>query len=357
MENSDNKSGKSNENAPQNMSRRSVLVSMAALGAGALLSATNLRASEVPAKKKNTTKIHDGISVLGLGAGPVMWPDRNNTGFILTVNGDEYMIDCGAGTPQSIYDLGGDFTSLKHLFFTHYHFDHYAGYYDLLARGYQTYPKKLKSLDVWGPPGLKEITDGLMAGHKIGFQLHNWNPKWPNLPPTPTVHEFDLPQRGNLKVYEDKNVIVTTTRVTHGPDVPDACCYRFDIKSGAAAGKSVLFSGDTTKNDQLIALAKDVTVLVHEVGIDAFAEKIAPKGSPLYVHLLNSHTDVSQIPVIAKEANAGTVVLHHYGNVGPRFNLSQAANLVRNMVVEENKKVGYEGKIVAPLELDIIEIG
>lgn len=357
MNNFDEKVENSIKNTPTGMSRRSAIALFATLGLGALFKVSNLGASEKLKKKKGAHKASDSISVLGLGAGPVMWPDRNNTGFLLTVNGEEYMIDCGPGTPQAIYHLGGDFTSLKNLFFTHYHFDHYAGYYDLMARAYQTWPKSLKTLDVWGPVGLKKITDGLMAGHEVGFQLHNWNPKRPSLPPIPTVHEFILPQKGNQKVYEDKNVIVTSTRVTHGPDVPDACCYRFDIKSGASTGKSVLFSGDTTMNDQLIALAKDATILVHEVGVNAFAGKIAPKGSPLYVHLLNSHTDVSEIPIIAKEANVGKVVLHHYGNVGKRFSLAEAADLIHKMVLEENKKIGYKGKILAPLELDVIGIG
>jgi ribonuclease BN (tRNA processing enzyme) len=307
-----------------------------------------------PAMAKGPKVLNDSVAILGLRAGPVMWEGGNNTGFLLTVNGAQYMIDCGAGTPQAIFDLGLGFTPLKNLFFTHYHFDHTVGYFDLMARAYQTRPHTLKSLDVWGPPGLKKITDGLMTAHDIGFNLHNWNPKRPNLPPTPTVHEFDLPKTGNQKVYEDANVIVTATRVYHDKDVPNAYGYRFDIKSGPSAGKSVVFSGDTVKNDQLIALAKDATMLVHEVGINALAEKISPKGSALYKHLINSHTDVAEIPVIAKEANVGMVVLQHYGNV--KLSVAESAKLIHSKVMAANASVGYQGKIIAPVELDVIDI-
>ncbi len=300
-------------------------------------------------------KIHDNcLAILGLGAGPVFWPDRNNTGFLLIVNGAHYMIDCGAGTAHAIFKLGVGFSPLKNLFFTHYHFDHYAGYPDLLARAYQTRPSTLESLDVWGPPGLKKITDGLMASLDIGFKLHNWNPKRPNLPVIPTVHEFDLPKTGTQKIYEDANVIVTATRVYHDKDVPDAYGYRFDIKSGPSVGKSVVFSGDTVKNEQLIALAKGATVLVHEVGMNSLAEKIAPKGTPLYTHLINSHTDVAEIPDIAKAANVGMIILHHYGNVDASYSLAEAAKLILSEVLAANAKVGYKGKIIAPLELDVI---
>lgn len=306
-----------------------------------------------PAMKKSPV-LSDSVAILGLRAGPVMWKGGNNTGFLLTVNGAEYMIDCGAGTPQAIFDLGVGFTPLKNLFFTHYHFDHTVGYADLLARAYQTRPYTLKSLDVWGPPGLKKITDGLIMANETGFELHHWNKKRPNGKVIPTVHEFDLPKTGNQKVFEDENVIVTATRVNHDKDVPNAYGYRFDIKSGPSAGKSVVFSGDTVMNDQLIALATDATMLVHEVGINAFAEKIAPKGSGLYVHLINSHTDVTEIPIIAKKANVGMVVLQHYGNV--KLSVADSAKLIHSKVMAANESVGYKGKIIAPVELDVIDI-
>ena len=298
--------------------------------------------------------LNDSVAILGLRAGPVMWHGGNNTGFLLTVNGAQYMIDCGVGTPQAIFDLGLGFTPLKNLFFTHYHFDHTVGYADLLARAYQTRPHTLKSLDVWGPPGLKKITEGLVAAHNIGFDLHHWNHKFPNAKVIPTVHEIDLPKTGKQKVFEDDNVTVTATRVDHDRDVPDAYGYRFDIRNGSSAGKSVVFSGDTVMNDQLIALAKDAYMLVHEVGINDFAEKIAPKGTPLYQHLINSHTDVAEIPVIAKKANVDMFVLHHYGNV--KASVADCAKLILSKVMAANESVGYSGKIIAPVELDVIEI-
>lgn len=314
------------------------------------------KGAEKPAPGQVTKQQADSIAVLGLAAGPVMWHDRNNTGFLLTVNGAQYMIDCGPGTPNQIFRLKVGYANLKNLFFTHYHFDHLGGYPDLLMRPYQTRPGSLTSLDVWGPPGIGKVTEGLMASLDIGFKLHNWNPKTPNLPVVPKVHEFDLPKTGIQKIAEDDNVRVTATRVNHDKDVPDAYAYRFDILSGRSRGMSVVFSGDTVKDDQLIALAKDATILVHEVGMNSLAEKIAPKGSALYQHLINSHTDVAELPEIAKAANVGTVVMHHYGNIGADYTLAAAAKLILSEVVAANAKVGYSGKIIAPLELDVIEL-
>ena len=60
-------------------------------------------------------------------------------------------------------------------------------------------------------------------------------------------------------VFDDGVVRVTAVAVTHGHAVP-ALAYRFDTAVG-----SVVFSGDTAVNDNLIALAHDADIMVHQV--------------------------------------------------------------------------------------------
>jgi ribonuclease BN (tRNA processing enzyme) len=294
----------------------------------------------------------DGLVVLGLGAGPVYWTDRNNTGFALSVNGALYMIDCGAGTPNAFFNMGLGFEKLENLFITHLHIDHTVGYADLLARAYGTRePSSLKKLDVWGPAGLKSVSDGFMAGLAKGFQLHNWRNK--PVPPwvTPTVHELD----------------VAATGVT---EVKDAFAYRFDIVSGANAGKSIVFSGDRANNNKkrdaatneqfradFKALAQGASILVHEVQKTEWASKIAePSGGslPLYEHLVNSHTDVNELPAIAKDLGVGKLVLCHYGAIDTTYPLSEAIAILTADITKANETVGFAGKIILPKEMDLI---
>jgi hypothetical protein len=58
----------------------------------------------------------------------------------------------------------------------------------------------------------------------------------------------------------DDNVTVTATLVSHY-DVYPAFGFRIDLKK---SGLSVTFSGDTTKSDNLITLARDTDILVHQ---------------------------------------------------------------------------------------------
>ena len=61
-------------------------------------------------------------------------------------------------------------------------------------------------------------------------------------------------------VMSDDNVAVTAILVPHY-DVYPAFAFRFDLKRPVV---SVTFSGDTTKSDNVIALARGTDILVHE---------------------------------------------------------------------------------------------
>lgn len=323
--------------------------------------------------------IQDGIAILGLGAGPKYWLDRNNTGFVLFVDSFMYMVDIGGGTPQELYNLGQGFSKLHELFVTHLHFDHTGGLAEFLARGYQTRDvnaagtqSPLASLDIYGPPGIQSTVDGFMQGLAVGFDLHNWQQAEGTPWLVPAVKEVDLPDTGVQVVFEDKRVKVTAVRVDHDVDVADAYAYRFDILSGANQGKSVVFSGDRNDNNanrdpatneqfraQFRELAAGATALVHEVGLSDWASKIADPSEggqmeALYNHLVNSHTDAPVVVELAAELNVPMLVLQHYGNIGSEYTLEEARDIILEAVTEANKTAGYKGQIIAPLEGDVI---
>ena len=117
------------------------------------------------------------------------------------------------------------------------------------------------------------------------------------------VHELS----GAGPVYEDENVRISTCLVDHPPMIAHA--YRID-----APDRSYVFSGDTTPNDDLIALAQGADILVHEVmhlpSIDSLVEAAgAPEG--LRSHLVNSHTSTADVGRIARSAGVGMLVLTH----------------------------------------------
>jgi ribonuclease BN (tRNA processing enzyme) len=112
-------------------------------------------------------------------------------------------------------------------------------------------------------------------------------------------------------VFDDEAVRVTAVAVTHGHAVP-ALGYRFDTADG-----SVVFSGDTTVNDDLIALARDADILVHQVADLGYLERHGTTGAEL-ARMAGLHTDVTEVGGVAGRARVRELILSHYLPADPR---------------------------------------
>jgi ribonuclease BN (tRNA processing enzyme) len=285
----------------------------------------------------------DHLVMLGTGGGPVLNRFKTQTAIDLIVGGAQYLIDCGAGAPRRIVEAGMGFANLRYVFVTHHHLDHLAGYPELLVLG-----SSAREVDVWGPPPIEALHDGLVGAFAHSVELFDGDRV---LGSRYRVHEITLPERGIAPVTEDDNVRVSATRVFHGAEVRDAYAYRFDVRR---TGRSVVVSGDTAgPNDQLIALATDADILIHEVQLnsrlDLILEQIEPsRREALRRHLVTTHTDVVDLPRVARAANVKRVVLCHYV---PAF---LPATTFLEAAREAAEAVGYEGEIVAPADLDMI---
>lgn len=283
----------------------------------------------------------DHIVMLGTGGGPVLNRFKAQTAIDLIVGGDQYLIDCGAGAPRRIVEAGMGFANLRHVFLTHHHLDHVAGYPELLVLG-----SRRREIDVWGPPPIEALHDGLVGAFAYSVDLFDGGPELRN-----RVHEVTLPEEGVASVMEDDNVRVSATRVFHGAEVRDAYAYRFDVRR---TGRSAVFSGDTAgPNEQLIELARDADILIHEVQLNAQLDLILDqvaqeRREALRRHLVTTHTDVADIPLVAQAANVKRLVMCHYV---PAF-VQPAAFLAAAR--EAAEAVGYAGEIVAPADLDVI---
>jgi ribonuclease BN (tRNA processing enzyme) len=106
-------------------------------------------------------------------------------------------------------------------------------------------------------------------------------------------------------VFKGGAVQVTAVAVTHGHAVP-ALAYRFDTADG-----SVVFSGDTTVNDDLIALAQGTDILVHQVADLGYLERHGMTGAALE-RMAALHTDLTEVGGVAERAGARELILSHY---------------------------------------------
>ncbi len=257
----------------------------------------------------------------------------------LVVDQRVFVIDCGRGSPSAFAAAGLDFARLEAVFLTHLHVDH-AG--DL--PGMLLYPwgirlgvdGPLPPIRVYGPgvpdvapaedaafgrqttvhperpfPGTADLVENILAGYAYHLNVMPLDVHMPD--PGLLVRAIDIsvpaPTAGNTRrpitVLEDETVMVTTVRVTHGHAHP-ALAYRFDTSDG-----SVVFSGDTTVNEDLIALAEDADVLVHQVADLGYLERHGLTG-PALQRMAALHTDVTEVGSVAERGRVHELILNHY---------------------------------------------
>ena len=120
------------------------------------------------------------------------------------------------------------------------------------------------------------------------------------------------PRMSPFQIYQDENVRVLATLVDHAPMFP-AFGFRFETPDGV-----IVFSGDTSRNDNLIELATGADVLVHEVMDMNWPRRMLPEprsaaDEAKLRHLLEAHTDVAEVGSIARAAGVKVLVMSHLG--------------------------------------------
>jgi ribonuclease BN (tRNA processing enzyme) len=284
------------------------------------------------------------LVLLGTAAAPMPVPGRAGISSALVVDGRVFVIDCGRGSPTGFADAGLDFMRLEAVFLTHLHADHIG---DL--PGMILYPWGVRTgaggplapLRVYGPsrpgklpegdavfhrettihperpaPGTADLVGSILAAFAYHLNVMPLDAHMPDAGALVRAVDIRVPARAEaaevpVVVLDDDAVRVTAVAVTHGRAVP-ALGYRFDTADG-----SVVFSGDTTVNEDLIALAQGADILVHQVADLGYLARHGTGAAELE-RMTALHTDVSEVGGVAERAGVGELILSHYLPADPR---------------------------------------
>jgi ribonuclease BN (tRNA processing enzyme) len=270
------------------------------------------------------------LVLLGTAGAPMPVAGRGGISSAVTVDGRVFVVDCGRGSPSAFVEAGLDFTRLEAVFLTHLHVDHIGDLPGMLL-----YPwgvrVSLPPVRVYGPSRPAALPEGDAVFHRV-TTIH---PELPDPGTTDLVEHIlagfayhlnvmpldaRMPDAGSLVrginvtisagaapvvVFEDGEVRVRAVVVMHGRAVP-ALAYRFDTADG-----SVVFSGDTTVNEHLIALAQGADILVHQVADLGYLRRHGTD-EPELARMAALHTDVSQVGGVAERAGVRELILTHY---------------------------------------------
>ena len=248
------------------------------------------------------------LILLGTAGGPAIKKARAQPASALIVNGTVYIIDAGNGVSRQMALAGVSPRALRAVFITHNHSDHVADYGALLLRAVASGLKQ--PVDAYGPPPLEKMTESYLDYMRWDSQLREKDEGRPSLASLVRAHDIE----GDGVIYQDENVKVTAAEVSHGAARP-SYAFRFD-----APGRSIVFSGDTSRSENLIRLTKGADVLVHEIlnvdGVDAIVNTTDPGNESLKRHIIEAHTPAEEVGQVAAEAGVDQLVLTHFVPTG-----------------------------------------
>lgn len=247
-----------------------------------------------------STSLASALVVLLLGTGyPRPDPDHAGPSTAVLFGDRWFVVDAGRGTTMRIAATDLRYANLQAVFLTHLHSDHTAGLPDLFNTSWQ-FGRKTRPLELFGPPGTAKLSKALLDF--FGEDIHlrrDLLEKHPAAGATIRTHIV----RDGMVVYDDGQVKVTAFAVDHKP-VKHAFGYRFE-----AGGRSVVISGDTRPNDNLLRHARGADVLVLEAYLPEHFYKVdTPE---VAARLTRYHTSAEEAGEIAASARVKTLVLTH----------------------------------------------
>jgi ribonuclease Z len=275
-------------------------------------------------------------------ASPLPHPTRARPCTAIFAAGKLWVVDVGPGSWNHLgswrvpADLGA-------VLLTHFHSDHVG---ELGEWNLQSWVNGREApLTVIGPEGVQRVVSGFNDAYALdrGYRTAHHGADF--LPPAtgvmvPAPIAFADGAKAAV-VHDADRLRITAFLVDHAPIAP-AVGYRFDWR-----GRSVVVSGDTVKNANLIRAAKGADVLVHEAQanhIVAIMREVAAETRPRAAKILGDipsyHTSPVQAAEAANEAGVKLLVLSHLTPPPPNA-------LIARMFVRGVKEVRATGWVMA----------
>ncbi|WP_404287975.1 MBL fold metallo-hydrolase [Glutamicibacter arilaitensis] len=302
-----------------------------------------------------SNNLNPHVVTLGTAGGPRWWTgehagERAGISTAVVVGDSVYLVDAGTGVGNQLMKAGYSPANLRGIFLTHLHSDHSIDLASLAIFGLFTLPADKEPIAIVGPgergalppvsprasvppqalypqnptPGTASMFDHLMQAYATDLNdrvinalrpspLDHFNAQDIQIPAGAGYHPNDNPTPDEFKpfvIYQDELVTVSATLVKHPPIAP-AFAFRFDTAEG-----SVTISGDTSPCENLVTLARDTDLLLHEaIDFDWVQRAYGSIGSleaqASMDHHRRAHTSAEQAIEIATQAGARTLALHH----------------------------------------------
>lgn len=248
------------------------------------------------------------VTLLGTGC-PIPTLERAGTSLAIEIDGSPLLVDCGPGTVYRLVEHGIHPADVESLFFTHHHFDHDASFFHFVLAGWSLGRERLR---LYGPEHTGDLLDALYDLYESDIAYRKQFDY-----PDGGIEDITWVRTGEGVVAETERWVVRATPVDHSIET---YAYRFEE---TATDRSVVFSADTRKMDELAEFATDADVLIQDCCVAPAAES-PPSGRGLVwddrigdlseearAKLRRTHCTPEDAGEIAAAADVDTVVATH----------------------------------------------
>jgi ribonuclease Z len=254
--------------------------------------------------------------------------DRHPTSQVVTLDGNNYLVDCGEGTQIQMINYKIRRSKISHIFISHLHGDHYFGLIGLInSFGLLNHQQELH---VFGPSPLKDIIELQLkvSDTKLSYALHLHTITEPaTLLETDklevtcfrTNHRIECygfvfaekkrPRKLNPgKAIEHEIPQSFYERLTEGEDYTrkDGTVIKNEwVTDAAEPGKRYAFCADTKYDESIIPHFKGADMIYHET---TYLDNLRERAEARF------HSTTKQAALIAKKAAVKKLLIGHFSS-------------------------------------------
>lgn len=248
---------------------------------------------------------------------------RNHSAIALKAFGEVFLWDCGEGTQRQMYRAKISPMKINQIFITHLHGDHFLGLPGMIQS--MAFRGRTDPLDIYGPPGLDQMVRYIkdLGYFSLSFPIHTHEVEQgivmekesyriscclaehnvPNL-------AYALEEKRNPKFLKENALKLG---LKPGPDfgklqrgmevrIGKRIIRPEQVLGPPRKGRKIIYSGDTRPCEQLVNLAQDANILIHESTFDNSHKSKAEE---------TKHSTASEAAFIAHKARVKQLILTH----------------------------------------------
>lgn len=292
------------------------------------------------------------IVFLGTG-GTYPCTERNVVSVAVQLAKEVLLLDCGEGTQRQLMQSTVSFMSIRWIFLSHFHGDHFLGLPGLIQS--MNLNDRKRPLDIFGPSGtMKLMSQLLTAGYfapSFQISIHDVDPgdtiqfetfkvlvrQADHTVPALCYAVVENDRAGRFNTYKaeqlgiPKGPLYRKLQLGQSVKIADKIVHPKDVIGPPRKGRKIVYSGDTRSCKEVIELSKGADLLIHDATFLSSEGDIARNFG---------HSTAREAANVALEAGVKALALIHYS---PRY---------KDAKVLENEAKETFRQSFAPYDLD-----